>query len=165
LGPGFTKKTMRCDGNRTGLPDFFRFEGVRPQRKHAPSVIEWRGSHSSGPATVFTDLALYKGTVRPQEGPGRFADIGEGPDWVTSVVLCNRRWPVDFRYAPFVTEVVRRYNMSRRANCGLMHRSKTRRSIANASMTDQCFGAPGKGEATPRKTRSVGDRRHRLPSC
>ena len=82
MGPGFTKKTMRCDGNRMGLPDFFRFEGVRPQRKHAPSVIEWRGSHSSGPATVFTDLALYKGTVRPQEGPGRFADIGEGPDWV-----------------------------------------------------------------------------------
>jgi len=31
--------------------------------------------------------------------------------WVRSVALSNRRRPVDFRYAPFATEVVRRCNM------------------------------------------------------
>ena len=36
--------------------------------------------------------------------------------WVTSVALCNRRRPIDFRYAPFATEDAWRCNMSRRAN-------------------------------------------------
>jgi hypothetical protein len=35
-----------------------------------------------------------------------------------SVVLCNSRRPVGFRYAPFATEDALRGNMSRRANCG-----------------------------------------------
>jgi len=39
--------------------------------------------------------------------------------WVTSVVLCNRRLPVNFRYALLATEIARRCNMSRRANFGL----------------------------------------------
>ena len=32
---------------------------------------------------------------------------------VTNVVLYNRRLPVNFRYAPFATEIARRCNMSR----------------------------------------------------
>jgi hypothetical protein len=32
---------------------------------------------------------------------------------VTSVVLCNRPLPVDFRYAPLATEIAWRCNMSR----------------------------------------------------
>jgi len=36
--------------------------------------------------------------------------------WVTSVALCNTRLFVNFRYAPFTTEVLWRCNMSRRAN-------------------------------------------------
>jgi hypothetical protein len=32
-----------------------------------------------------------------------------------SVVLCNRRLPVNFRYALLATEIARRCNMSRRA--------------------------------------------------
>ena len=42
---------------------------------------------------------------------------------VMSVALCNRRRPVDFRYALFATEVVRRCNMSK-GNSGLMQRNK-----------------------------------------
>jgi hypothetical protein len=40
---------------------------------------------------------------------------------VTSVALCNRRRPVDFRYAPLATEDAWRCNMSRRAITGLVH--------------------------------------------
>jgi hypothetical protein len=43
--------------------------------------------------------------------------------WVTSVVLCNRRLPVNFRFAPFATGLMSRCNMSRRARCRLMRRS------------------------------------------
>ena len=39
----------------------------------------------------------------------------QGPDRVKSVVLCNRRLPVNFRYALLATEIARRCNMSRRA--------------------------------------------------
>jgi hypothetical protein len=35
-----------------------------------------------------------------------------------NVALCNRRLPVNFRYAPFATEVVRRCNMSLWATIG-----------------------------------------------
>jgi hypothetical protein len=34
--------------------------------------------------------------------------------------------PLDFRNAPFATEIARRCNMSRWANSGLMHRSRER---------------------------------------
>jgi hypothetical protein len=34
---------------------------------------------------------------------------------VTSVALCDRWLPIDFRYAPFATEVMRRRKMLRRA--------------------------------------------------
>jgi hypothetical protein len=34
------------------------------------------------------------------------------PRWVTSVVLCNRRLPVNFRYASLATEIARRCDMS-----------------------------------------------------
>jgi hypothetical protein len=37
---------------------------------------------------------------------------------VTSVALCDRWLPIDFRYAPFATEVMRRCKMTRRANKG-----------------------------------------------
>ena len=40
--------------------------------------------------------------------------------YITSVALCYRRRPVDFRFAPFATEVVWRCNMSRKATSGLM---------------------------------------------
>jgi hypothetical protein len=41
-----------------------------------------------------------------------------GPYRVTSVAPCNRRLPVNFRYAPLATEVVCRRNMSLRTNSG-----------------------------------------------
>src|SRR5215475_3842858 len=44
--------------------------------------------------------------------------------WVTSVALCNRRPPVDFRYALLATVDAWRCNMSRRATSGLIHRSE-----------------------------------------
>jgi hypothetical protein len=43
---------------------------------------------------------------------------------ITSVVLCTRRRPVDFRYIPLTTEVVWQYSMSRRARFGLVQRSR-----------------------------------------
>jgi hypothetical protein len=52
--------------------------------------------------------------------------------WVMSVVLCKRRLPVNFRYAPFATEFVSRCNMSRRANAG--SRRFARGSGANAAL-------------------------------
>jgi hypothetical protein len=36
----------------------------------------------------------------------------------TSLVLCNRRLPINFRYAPFATEIARRCNMSQWAISG-----------------------------------------------
>jgi hypothetical protein len=44
------------------------------------------------------------------------ATHGRTIHWVKSVVLCNRRLPVNFRYALLATEIARRCNMSRRAN-------------------------------------------------
>jgi hypothetical protein len=43
-----------------------------------------------------------------------------GPLRVTSVVLRNRRPPVNFRYASLATEIARRCNMSRRVTLGQM---------------------------------------------
>jgi hypothetical protein len=43
--------------------------------------------------------------------------VVQGPVGVTSVVLCTRRRPVDFRYTSLATEAVRRCDMSRRDNC------------------------------------------------
>ena len=37
---------------------------------------------------------------------------------VTSVTLCDRWLPIDFRYAPLATEVMRRCKMLRRAKTG-----------------------------------------------
>jgi hypothetical protein len=49
-----------------------------------------------------------------------WAEIRPGPVGVTSVVLCNGRLPVNFRYAPSATEIAWRRNMSRRASdCAL----------------------------------------------
>jgi hypothetical protein len=38
--------------------------------------------------------------------------------WVTSVALCDRWLPIDFRYSPVATEVMRRRKMLRRAKTG-----------------------------------------------
>ena len=51
-------------------------------------------------AYLSTNMARRKGRAR-------------AANWVTSVALCNRRRPVDFRYAPFATEDAWRCNMSR----------------------------------------------------
>jgi hypothetical protein len=45
--------------------------------------------------------------------PKQVADVRVG---VKNVVLCNRRLPVNFRYALLATEIARRCNMSRRAS-------------------------------------------------
>jgi hypothetical protein len=45
------------------------------------------------------------------------SEIGHScPSRVTSVALCHRWLPIDFRCAPFATEVMRRCKMTRRAN-------------------------------------------------
>jgi hypothetical protein len=49
--------------------------------------------------------------------------VQKGLQRVTSVALCDRWLPVNFRYAPFTTEVVCRCKMSRRATSGPLHRS------------------------------------------
>src|SRR4029077_15440592 len=48
----------------------------------------------------------------------RCDDPGVVPLRVKCVVLCNRRLPVNFRYALLATEIARRCDMSRRARSG-----------------------------------------------
>jgi hypothetical protein len=60
---------------------------------------------------------------------------------VISVALCNRRRPVDFRFAPFATEVAWRCNMSRRGQCTKSLRSSPlrggkSRGVRNRSRED-----------------------------
>jgi len=48
--------------------------------------------------------------------------------WAKSAVLCNRRLPVNFRYALLATEIARRCNMSRRGpDCVKTHKLEARR--------------------------------------
>ena len=52
-----------------------------------------------GPDTEAQDQSSPSGRSGLQHTAGPYS-------WVTSVALCNRRLPVDFRYAPLATEVV-----------------------------------------------------------
>ena len=76
----------------------------------------------------------------PMDQAQRFADMGIAksskpsslcPFGVTSVALCDGWLPIDFRYAPFATEVMRRCKMLLRAMTG--HPSKHR-----AASLSQC---------------------------
>ena len=60
------------------------------------------------------------------------------PLWVTSVALCNRPPPVDFRYARLTTGGAWRCNMSRRAK----KRSKSLPSLASAHWASRSLKAP-----------------------
>src|ERR1700746_1323302 len=56
---------------------------------------------------------------------------------VTSVALCNTRLFVNFRYAPFATEVLWRCNMSRRAISGQLRQQRT------SQLVGSCTGRSG----------------------
>jgi hypothetical protein len=66
------------------------------------------------------------------------ATHGRTIHWVTSVVLCKRRLPCDFRYAPFATEVLWRRNMSRRAKSRHPSRDGTFEDRVVTSSIDPC---------------------------
>ena len=55
--------------------------------------------------------------------------------WVNCVALGNRRRLLDFRYAPFATEVVRQCNMSRRAISVLMALAANAIGVESPSLT------------------------------
>ena len=61
---------------------------------------------------------------------------------VTSVTLCDRWLPIDFRYAPLATEVMRRCKMTLRAMCGRLRVGKKNRHVAGlvgAAMCSACL--------------------------
>jgi hypothetical protein len=50
--------------------------------------------------------------------------------WVASVALCDGWLPIDFRYAPFSTEVMWRCKMLRWAMCGRLQVGKKNHHVA-----------------------------------
>jgi hypothetical protein len=64
-------------------------------------------------------FAPYGGSVRQFSSPFPSRGIRRRMvEMVKSVVLCNRRLPVNLRYALVATEIARRCNLSRRAQFG-----------------------------------------------
>ena len=56
--------------------------------------------------------------------------------WVTSIVLADRRLPVNFRYAPFATEIARRFNMSRRPLADAFHLNRSPRLQSSTMLSE-----------------------------
>ena len=93
--------------------------------------------------------------------------------WVTSVAVCDRRLRVDFRNAPFATEIARRCNISRwaqhRTSSPTKGLSAQSRKVSTNDLSSHCFSLArecwGKDRRGAVRVELLHRNRHRTQLC